>query len=222
MGNRLTDVLGAVDAAEKEAAAEAKAYLDSLGGATPIQPPAARTKREWILLATKVLAVIAAIIPANLAYWGDAEGKANVADAKAETAYAVLRERVTYVDGQLAELRSDLADVRDLLKLLVAQREALAAGVRPALTAPPIDRPGQVGGRPAAMSVAPLPGTIGDDPDLEALSDAANIADLARMMDTEEPRGLKARAYEAPAAPLPSLDQAVQVRAKAQAAKRAD
>jgi len=218
----LTDVLGAVDAAEKEAAAEAKAYLDSLGGATPIQPPAARTKREWILLATKVLAVIAAIIPANLAYWGDAEGKANVADAKAETAYAVLRERVTYVDGQLAELRSDLADVRDLLKLLVAQREALAAGVRPALTAPPIDRPGQVGGRPAAMSVAPLPGTIGDDPDLEALSDAANIADLARMMDTEEPRGLKARAYEAPAAPLPSLDQAVQVRAKAQAAKRAD
>jgi len=210
MANKLMDALNAVDAVDKEAAG------------TPSQAPAARTTRGWILLATKVLAVIAALIPANLAYWGDAEGKANVADAKAETAYAVLRERVTYVDGQLAELRGDLADVRDLLKLLVAQREALAAGVRPALTAPPIDRPGQVGGRPAAMSVAPLPGTIGDDPDLEALSDAANIADLARMMDTEEPRVLKARAYEAPAAPLPSLDQAVQVRAKAQAAKRAD
>jgi len=211
VANKLMDALNAVDAVDKEAAG------------TPSQAPAARTTRGWILLATKVLAVVAALIPANLAYWGDAERKANVADAKAETAYAVLRERVTYVDGQLAELRSDLADVRDLLKLLVAQRDALVAAASPALTAPLIDRPGYVGGRPAATSVAALPGSLGDDPDPEALSDAANVADLARLLDTatEEQRVLKARAYEAPPAPLPSLDKAVQVRAKAKAAGEA-
>jgi hypothetical protein len=197
------------------------AAAETVTGAGPAsQAPAARTKRAWLLLAGKALLLLAALVPGNLAFLSGADAKADVADAKAETAYAVLRERVTYVDGQLAELRSDLADVRDLLKLLVAQRDALAAAASPALTAPPIDRPGYVGGRPAATSAAALPGSLGEDPDPEALSDQANLADLARMLDTatEEQRVLQARAYEAPPAPLPSLDKAVEVRAKAKAA----
>jgi hypothetical protein len=199
------------------------AAAETVVGAGPAsQAPAARTKRAWLLLVGKALLLLAALVPGNLAFMSGADAKADVADAKAETAYAVLRERVTYVDGQLAELRSDLADVRDLLKLVVAQREARAAAASPALTAPPIDRPGYVGGRPAATSTAPLPGSLGEDPEVEALSDAANIADLARIMDTAgtEPWGLKTRAVEAPPAPLPSLDQAVQVRAQAKALER--
>jgi hypothetical protein len=194
-----------VETVERAGAAVAEAVA---GAATPSQAPAARTTREWIVLATKVLAVVAALIPANLAYWGDAEGKAAVADAKAETAYAVLRERVIQLDGQLGELRADLADVRALLTELVVQRESFAA--------PPVaGRHGEVlrAGR-AAGGGAAVPDEGAPNP--EAVSDMANIADLARSVDAAvAQRVLQPRAVDQPPAPWPSLDQAVERQAQA-------
>jgi hypothetical protein len=185
-----------------DAAAEAVA-----GTGTPSQAPAARTMRAWLLLAGKVVLLLAALVPGNLAFLSGADVKAAVADAKVEAAYAVLRERVTTLDGQLAEVRGDLADLRDLLKVLVAQRAAGPAAAT-------------VVGRHGETLRSAKPGRGPGAPDPEAVSDQAHAADLAQALSgdgaSQGPiaEGVYVRTVM-PAPALPSLDQAVQARAQA-------